>query len=259
MHELQFWFTHLVLCEFNSCTVLRLVTQSCLTIFDPTDCSLPVSSVHGDSPSKNTGVGCHALLQETFPAQGSNPGLPHYGWILYHLKHQGSPRILEWVVHPFSRGSFPSRNWTGVSCIPGGFFTSWATREAHVNHSIILILCGSELNKGPPMWGHIVFSRCSCFTPLPHLSRNDPPYPHGTDLSCRSRPVCPVLFCGPSGVWSPLCTTSCLDTGRQFFLGLLWLWGHQWSKEMHWAQICLICPEYEYIWQILSCLLALRG
>ena len=34
------------------------------------DCSLPGSSVHGDSPSKNTGVGCHGLLQKIFPAQG---------------------------------------------------------------------------------------------------------------------------------------------------------------------------------------------
>ena len=36
--------------------------QSCLTLCDPMDCSLPGSSVHGDSPGKNTGVGCHALL-----------------------------------------------------------------------------------------------------------------------------------------------------------------------------------------------------
>ena len=45
--------------------VLSLVTQSCLTLCDPMDCSLPGSSVHGDSPGKNTGVGCHALLQES--------------------------------------------------------------------------------------------------------------------------------------------------------------------------------------------------
>ena len=56
-----------------------------------------------DSPGKNTGVGCHALLQGIFPTQGSNPSLPHCRWILYHLSHQGSPRILEWVAHPFSR------------------------------------------------------------------------------------------------------------------------------------------------------------
>ena len=39
-------------------------------------------------------------------------------------------RILDWVVFPFSRGSSQPRNWTKVSCIVGGFCTSWATREA---------------------------------------------------------------------------------------------------------------------------------
>ena len=39
-------------------------------------------------------------------------------------------RILEWVAFPFSRGSSQLRDWTQVSCIAGGFFTSWATREA---------------------------------------------------------------------------------------------------------------------------------
>ena len=39
-------------------------------------------------------------------------------------------RILEWVTFPFSMGSSQPRDWTGVSCIAGGFFTNWATREA---------------------------------------------------------------------------------------------------------------------------------
>ena len=52
--------------------VLCLEAQSCLTLWDPRDFSLPVSSVHGDSPGKNTGVGCHALLQGSFSTQGSN-------------------------------------------------------------------------------------------------------------------------------------------------------------------------------------------
>ena len=56
-------------------SVLCLVTQSCPTLWDPMHCSPPGSSVHGDSPGKNTGVGCHALLQGIFPTQGSNPGL----------------------------------------------------------------------------------------------------------------------------------------------------------------------------------------
>ena len=85
--------------------MLCLVAQSCLTFCEPMDCSPPGSSVHENSPGKNTGVGCHALLQGIFPAQGLNPGLPHCRWILYQLTHQGNPRILEWVAYPFSRGS----------------------------------------------------------------------------------------------------------------------------------------------------------
>ena len=59
------------------------------------------SSVHGDSPGKNTGVGCHALLQGIITTQESNPNCQ---WILYQLDHQGNPRVLEWVAYPFSRG-----------------------------------------------------------------------------------------------------------------------------------------------------------
>ena len=40
-------------------------------------------------------------------------------------------RILKWVAFPFSRGSSQPRNRTQVSHIAGGFFTSWATKEAH--------------------------------------------------------------------------------------------------------------------------------
>ena len=53
----------------TSTSVLCLVTQLCPTLCDPMDCSPSGSSVRGDSPSKNTGVGCHTLLQ-IFPTQG---------------------------------------------------------------------------------------------------------------------------------------------------------------------------------------------
>ena len=46
-------------------------------------------------------------------------------------------RILEWVAFPFSSGSSQSRNRTWVSCIAGGFFTNWVTRDAHDRRSII--------------------------------------------------------------------------------------------------------------------------
>ena len=63
-----------------------------------------------------------------------NPGIkarsPTSQWILSHLSHQGSPRKLEWVAYPFSRGTSRPRNRTRVSCITRGFFTSWANRKA---------------------------------------------------------------------------------------------------------------------------------
>jgi len=43
--------------------------------------------VHEDSEGKNTGVGCHVLLQGICPTQGLNPGLPHCRWVLYYLSH----------------------------------------------------------------------------------------------------------------------------------------------------------------------------
>ena len=58
------------------------VSQSCPTLSNSMDCSPPGSSVHGDSPGKNTGVGCHALRQVIFPTQESNPGLLHCRQIL---------------------------------------------------------------------------------------------------------------------------------------------------------------------------------
>ena len=67
-----------------------LVSQLCLTLCDPMDCSLPGFSVHG-------------ILQA---------------------------RILEWIAIPFFRGFSWPRNQTQVSCLAGRFFTIWATREA---------------------------------------------------------------------------------------------------------------------------------
>ena len=70
-------------CIFYVCAVLCLVAQSCPTLCDSVDCSSPGCSVHGDSPGKNTGMRCHALLQGIFPIQGLNPGLLPCRWILY--------------------------------------------------------------------------------------------------------------------------------------------------------------------------------
>ena len=66
-------------------------------------------------------------------------------------------RILEWVAFPFSRGSFQSRDWTQVSRTAGGFFTSWATREAPIE--------SHELVKGLPRWHSGKESACQCRRP----------------------------------------------------------------------------------------------
>ena len=70
--------------------MLCFVTQSCLILCKPMDCSPPGFSVHGDSPGKNTGMDCHAFT---------------------------------------SRRSSQPRDQTHVSCIEGRFFTIWATKE----------------------------------------------------------------------------------------------------------------------------------
>ena len=71
------------------------------------------------SLGQNTGVGSLSLLQQIFPTQGSNPGLPSCRRILYQLSHMGSSRILRWVAYPFSRGSSRSLlelNWGLPHC-----------------------------------------------------------------------------------------------------------------------------------------------
>ena len=77
------------------------VTQSCPTLCDPMDCSLPGSSLHG-------------ILQA---------------------------RVLEWVDISFSRGSFRPRDWTWVSCIPGRHFNLWATSSLCTYPEIFLCIC----------------------------------------------------------------------------------------------------------------------
>ena len=111
------------------------VAQSCPTLCNPMDCPW-------NSPGQNTRVGRFyllewvedSLLQGIFPTQGANPRLLHCRQILHQLSHKRSPRILEWVAYPFSSGSSRPRNWTGVSCLAGRFFTNWAMRKAIKPH-----------------------------------------------------------------------------------------------------------------------------
>ena len=120
----------------SPCTVLSCSVVS--NSLRPPGWSPPGSSVHVDSPGKNTGVGCHVLLQDFFPTQGSNPGLPHCRLILYQLSYPGSPtgsfssvQLLSrvwlfatpWIpAHqaPQSVAFSRQENWSGSPCpLPG--------------------------------------------------------------------------------------------------------------------------------------------
>ena len=120
--------------------ILKSESESCSVISD----SLQRHGLWSpwNSPGQNTGEGSLSLLQGIFPTQGSNPGFPHCRQMLYQLSHKGSQRILEWVAYPFSSRSSQPRNWTGVSCIAGGFFTSWAIRKALISWTSYQLLRG---------------------------------------------------------------------------------------------------------------------
>ena len=125
----KLWFQNTNILRDIYCAVLFLITQLCPTFCNPREGNPPGSSVHGDSPGKNTGVGFHALLQRIFPTQGSNPCL-------------------------FS-----------LPALAGGFFTTSATWEAH---AILEIFFKSQFlylfNKMSNIWifSHITWKRDIC-------------------------------------------------------------------------------------------------
>ena len=71
-----------------------LVAQSCPVLCDPMDCNPSGSSVHGDSPGKDTGMGSHFLLQGIFPTRGSTLGLLNHRQIVYRLSHQSINSVI---------------------------------------------------------------------------------------------------------------------------------------------------------------------
>ena len=91
----------LFVCPLCVCMLIQL----CLTLCDPKDCSPDRLLCPWNSPGKNTGVGCHFLLQGIFPIQGSNPHLLHWqvGSLPHH--HLGSPLYESLTILLLSFGS----------------------------------------------------------------------------------------------------------------------------------------------------------
>ena len=113
------------------------------------DCGLPGSSVHEDSPGKNTGMGCHALLQGIFPTHGSNPGLPHCRRILYQLSHKGSPAS-PWVQVISPEG------WAWRDMVSGedgwDFLQVWLGHRDWIKEKRREQIVSQAARMGPRMW-----------------------------------------------------------------------------------------------------------
>ena len=76
------------------------VAQLCLTLCDPKDCSPSGSSVHGIFQVRNTGVGCHFLLQGIFPTQGLNLCLsPVLAGRFFTTESLEKPKVLYEIIH----------------------------------------------------------------------------------------------------------------------------------------------------------------
>ena len=94
--------------------LLCLVSQSCPTLSDPMDCNPLGSSVHGDSPGKNTGVGCHVSSRGSFQLRDWTRSLT---LSLYRLSHQGSP-----IQKPIANNWFCCGLWSGEIRNRGKYF-----------------------------------------------------------------------------------------------------------------------------------------
>ena len=75
------------------CVCLCSRAQPCLTLMLPMDHSLPGSSVHGILRGRNSGMGCHFLLQKIFPTQRLSPCFLHWQVDSLPLHHWSSPTV----------------------------------------------------------------------------------------------------------------------------------------------------------------------
>ena len=165
-----FSYTHVCVCVCVSCSVMSNSLQ-------PHGLHPTGSSVHRDSLGKNTGVGCHSLLQGISPTQKSNPGLLHCRQILYSLSHQGSWRTdakaetpILWPPDVKSQliGKDPDaqkdweggdRRWDGWMAPPTQWIWAWAN--------------SGEIKKDREAWHTAVHGVANSQTQLEQLNNNN--------------------------------------------------------------------------------------
>ena len=124
------------------------------------DCSPSSSSVHGDSPGKNTGVDCCALLQWISPTQGSNPCFLHCRQILYRLSHQGSLLLKKKI-----RATETQVSWQIYLC-GHGFAALDHLASIYFSGFILSSVLGSSTHWLPPVNFSLSYCRALAYTIL---------------------------------------------------------------------------------------------
>ena len=140
----------------------------CPTLCDPVDCSLPGSSVRGNSPGKDTGVGCYFLLQGIFPTPGSNSGLLYFRWTLYHLNHQGSPKLMLLYCRMHPRMTF-------IFCT--NYFKIFLASKASTPSSAKIQRFSGSHKASPPHYLFIYNHICFIPSPRSHIKMLLPFHP----------------------------------------------------------------------------------
>ena len=145
-------------------------------IINPTVCMCVSHSVESDSlqlhrlpfpwefPGKNTGMGCHFLLQGIFPIQGSNLGLLHCRKILHCLSHQGS------LQYSSIAGSYYQYQQHHC-CFYTSFWTSWAWNK----DSVLLYsrqYCAVKYTKAQPLLDDTRMWQCMWTRELNYVTRH---------------------------------------------------------------------------------------
>ena len=166
------------------------------------NCSQPGSSVHSDSPGKNTGIGSRSLLQGIFPNKGLNPGLPHCRQILYHLSQQQSLRDPQ-TAEPLHCRVSP----TGVKvlsiCQALEDLTSYASRfETHKTGGNSDFTFKGHMHKSHTLW-------------IQGKGSNS--------IGAMFRPICLSLRVSWRGVWGSWSSPWGHRHWQQLFLGH-WAW-----------------------------------
>ena len=168
-------YTHINICVCVCALSRSVVSDSLQPHWTGNPCCPPGSSVHGDSLGQNAGVGCRALLQGIVPTRESNPGLPHCRWILYHLSHQESPYIYNFILFIFGHAGtslllrlFSNRGVSGLPFLAvcrashwGGFSCCGAQAVGPVDFSSCSVVPGLQ-SRGSVVVVHRLSSSAAC-------------------------------------------------------------------------------------------------